>query len=74
VPYTCASTDKAKALLGYSAEVAFDEGIRRTVAWYNEKEGLESGELVRGGGGMARKEKQGEVKRVVSGENLTACA
>lgn len=34
VPYTCASVEKAKALLGYSAKVPFDEGIRKTVEWY----------------------------------------
>ena len=35
VPYTCASVEKAKALLGYEATVSFDEGIRKTVEWYN---------------------------------------
>jgi UDP-glucuronate 4-epimerase len=34
VPYTCASVEKAKVLLGYEAKVSFDEGIRRTVDWY----------------------------------------
>merc|ERR1712003_213995 len=34
VPYTCADISKARALLGYSAAVPFDEGIRRTVHWY----------------------------------------
>ncbi|GMI38230.1 hypothetical protein TeGR_g3855 [Tetraparma gracilis] len=42
VPYTCASTDKARALLGYSATVSFDEGIRKTVAWYNDANGISS--------------------------------
>ena len=41
VPYTCASVEKAKVLLGYEAKIPFDEGIRRTVEWYkhvtNEK-------------------------------------
>lgn len=37
VPYTCADVSKAKHLLGYSAKVTFEEGIRRTVDWY-EKE------------------------------------
>lgn len=36
VPYTCASVEKAKALLGYEAQVSFDEGIKRTVAWYGK--------------------------------------
>ena len=34
VPYTCADVGKARDLLGYSATVPFDEGIRRTVEWY----------------------------------------
>merc|ERR1712003_150477 len=34
VPYTCADVSKARDLLGYSATVPFDEGIRRTVRWY----------------------------------------
>jgi len=34
VPYTCADVSKARDLLGYSATVSFDEGIRRTVEWY----------------------------------------
>lgn len=34
VPYTCASVEKARVLLGYEATVSFDEGIRRTVEWY----------------------------------------
>lgn len=35
VPYTCASVEKARVLLGYRATIPFDEGIRRTVEWYN---------------------------------------
>jgi len=34
VPYTCADVSKAHDLLGYTATVPFDEGIRRTVRWY----------------------------------------
>mmetsp|Transcript_24296 Transcript_24296/g.39494 ORF Transcript_24296/g.39494 Transcript_24296/m.39494 type:complete len:430 (-) Transcript_24296:162-1451(-) len=34
VPYTCADVSKAYDLLGYRATVPFDEGIRRTVRWY----------------------------------------
>lgn len=34
VPYTCADVSKAYDLLGYSATVPFDEGIRRSVEWY----------------------------------------
>ncbi len=35
VPYTCADVRKASKLLGYEAAVSFDEGIRRTIKWYN---------------------------------------
>jgi UDP-glucuronate 4-epimerase len=34
VPYTCADVSKAEKLLGYSSSVPFEEGIRRTVEWY----------------------------------------
>jgi len=36
VPYTCADVTKAYQLLGYKSTVPFEEGIRRTVKWYNE--------------------------------------
>lgn len=36
VPYTCADVSKAYRLLGYRAQVPFEEGIKKTVAWYNE--------------------------------------
>ena len=36
VPYTCADVSKAYKLLGYRAEVSFEEGIRRTAEWYKE--------------------------------------
>jgi UDP-glucuronate 4-epimerase len=35
VPYTCADVTKAHRLLGYKSKISFDEGIRRTVEWYN---------------------------------------
>merc|ERR1712151_57118 len=35
VPYTCADVSKAYKMLGYKSKVPFDEGIRRTVEWYN---------------------------------------
>jgi UDP-glucuronate 4-epimerase len=35
VPYTCADVSKAYRLLGYRSTVSFEEGIRRTVQWYN---------------------------------------
>jgi hypothetical protein len=34
--YTCADVTKAYNLLGYKAAVPFEEGIRRTVKWYDE--------------------------------------
>jgi UDP-glucuronate 4-epimerase len=34
VPYTCANVSKAERLLGYSSSVPFEEGIKRTVEWY----------------------------------------
>jgi len=36
VPYTCADVAKARYLLGYQSSISFEEGIRRTVAWYKE--------------------------------------
>eukprot|EP00590_Aulacoseira_subarctica_P010295 CAMPEP_0172429604 /NCGR_PEP_ID=MMETSP1064-20121228/51131_1 /TAXON_ID=202472 /ORGANISM="Aulacoseira subarctica , Strain CCAP 1002/5" /LENGTH=406 /DNA_ID=CAMNT_0013175139 /DNA_START=76 /DNA_END=1296 /DNA_ORIENTATION=+ len=36
VPYTCADVRKAKRMLGYTAKVSFEEGIRRTVEWYKK--------------------------------------
>jgi UDP-glucuronate 4-epimerase len=36
VPYTCADVRKAEHLLGYRAKVPFDEGIKRTVEWYQQ--------------------------------------
>ncbi len=36
VKHTCASIDKAKALLGYNPQVTFEEGIKRTTEWYRQ--------------------------------------
>lgn len=36
VPYTCANVTKAHLLLGYESKVSIDEGIRKTVEWYNK--------------------------------------
>lgn len=36
VPYTCADVSKAYRLLGYRAQVPFEEGIRRTAQWYKK--------------------------------------
>eukprot|EP00525_Craspedostauros_australis_P006389 CAMPEP_0198121876 /NCGR_PEP_ID=MMETSP1442-20131203/33292_1 /TAXON_ID= /ORGANISM="Craspedostauros australis, Strain CCMP3328" /LENGTH=259 /DNA_ID=CAMNT_0043780761 /DNA_START=14 /DNA_END=793 /DNA_ORIENTATION=- len=40
VPYTCADVAKARKMLGYESSVDFEEGIRRTVAWYNSVHGV----------------------------------
>ena len=45
VPYTCASVEKARVLLGYESKVSFDEGIRRTVEWYNNRTRAHIGKL-----------------------------
>ncbi|CAK9011091.1 UDP-glucuronate 4-epimerase (UGA4E) (TgUGAE), partial [Durusdinium trenchii] len=36
VPYTCASVDRARELLGYSAKVQLEEGLQRTLTWYSD--------------------------------------
>ncbi len=36
VPRTCANISKAQELLGYEPKISFEEGIARTVEWYNE--------------------------------------
>jgi UDP-glucuronate 4-epimerase len=36
VPYTCADVSKAYRLLGYKAQIPFEEGIRRTAKWYKD--------------------------------------
>jgi len=36
VPYTCADVSKAYRLLGYKAQVSFEEGIKRTAEWYKK--------------------------------------
>ena len=33
-PRRCLDTSRAKELLGWEATTPFDEGLRRTVAWY----------------------------------------
>jgi dTDP-glucose 4,6-dehydratase len=30
------STDKAERLLGFRAQIDFDQGLERTIAWYRE--------------------------------------
>ena len=36
-PRRCLDTTRARQLLGWSATTPFDEGLRRTVAWYREQ-------------------------------------
>jgi UDP-glucuronate 4-epimerase len=36
VQCTCADVQKARKFLGYESKVSFEEGIKRTVKWYNE--------------------------------------
>jgi len=33
-PRRCLATDRARAMLGWQAEVGFEEGLRRTIDWY----------------------------------------
>ena len=40
VPYTCADVNHAKRLLGYKSSVPFEEGIKRTVKWYNSPDAV----------------------------------
>ena len=35
-PRRCLDTSRAKELLGWSARIPLDEGLRRTIAWYRE--------------------------------------
>jgi len=35
-PRRCLDTGRAKALLGWQAEVGFEEGLRRTIEWYRD--------------------------------------
>lgn len=44
VPYTCADVNKASKLLGYNSKISFEEGIKRTVAWYNQAHGCKKTE------------------------------
>jgi GDP-L-fucose synthase len=36
-PRRCLDTSRARALLGWSARTPFDEGLRRTIAWYRQQ-------------------------------------
>jgi len=56
VKHSQASIEKARQLLGYSPAVDFDEGIKRTVAWFTESPRIEASEEsppARRAGGLA---------------------
>jgi GDP-L-fucose synthase len=38
-PRRCLNTERADQLFGFRAEIGFDEGLRRTIAWYKEHAG-----------------------------------
>ena len=35
-PRRCLDTSRAEAMLGWRAAVGFEEGLRRTIAWYRD--------------------------------------
>ena len=41
-PRRCLDTERAKAMIGFEAQVGFEEGLRRTIQWW-EANGAESG-------------------------------
>ncbi|CAM9545861.1 unnamed protein product, partial [Hapterophycus canaliculatus] len=44
VPRTCADISKAHSMLGYSPRVAFSDGIRKTVDWYQDRAAMKAAE------------------------------
>ena len=34
IPHSNASIEKAQSILGYAPEVVFEEGLRKTIAWF----------------------------------------
>lgn len=46
VPRTCANVTKAREMLGYDPSVSFADGIRKTVAWYQDRATLTSAAAV----------------------------
>lgn len=42
VPRTCANVTKAREMLGYDPSVPFADGIRKTVAWYQDRASRDS--------------------------------
>lgn len=45
VPRTCADISKARSMLGYDPSVAFADGIRKTVEWYQNRAALKAAEV-----------------------------
>lgn len=45
VPYTCADVTKAQEYLGYTSKISFEEGILRTVKWYETSYGKNETEV-----------------------------
>ena len=45
VPYTCADVAKAQEYLGYTSKISFEEGILRTVKWYETSYGKNETEV-----------------------------
>jgi len=39
VQHSCADSERAKNILGFEVKVSFEEGLKKTVAWYREQEG-----------------------------------
>jgi nucleoside-diphosphate-sugar epimerase len=39
VQHSCADIERAKNILGFEVKVSFEEGLKKTVAWYREQEG-----------------------------------
>ena len=47
-PRRCASSQKARDLLGFHPQVGMEEGLRRTIGWYREQVRLGNTEFLRG--------------------------
>ncbi|GMH84476.1 hypothetical protein TrST_g2134 [Triparma strigata] len=73
VPRTCASTEKARVLLGYEAKVSFREGMRRTVMDYNRRNGLKDSQAVLQGEGEGESKGMKKMVKIVSTAELGLC-
>jgi GDP-L-fucose synthase len=38
-PRRCLDTSRAKKFFGFEAQMTFDEGLKRTIDWYQENKG-----------------------------------